>query len=292
MVRYSKLPFRLLCLRWGCNLTFSPMIVAKDFNSSEFARDSEFTTNKMDVPLVVQFAANDAYELSSAAEKVVGHCQAIDINCGCPQRWVMSEGYGSALLKKPDLISDMVRMTKERTNLPVSIKIRVDDDFRKTVDIVQRVEKVGVDWISVHGRTPKQKSTAPVNVEAIKLSKEHAHVPVIANGDVFSLREAQAFQEETKVDGVMAARGILQNPALYQGYDQVPMECVRDFIDISVSLGTPFHSVHQHLMFMLYNVHNRYEKREFNRIHSLHGVYDYFSSRDLHWTQPRSSVFI
>eukprot|EP01119_Soliformovum_irregulare_P017521 TRINITY_DN5227_c0_g1_i3.p1 TRINITY_DN5227_c0_g1~~TRINITY_DN5227_c0_g1_i3.p1 ORF type:complete len:140 (-),score=38.79 TRINITY_DN5227_c0_g1_i3:82-501(-) len=103
------------------------MIISKDFNASQFARDAEFTTNKEDRPLIVQFAANDAFELASASEKVIKYCDGIDINCGCPQRWVMSEGYGSALLNHPELIADMVRQTKMITNgIPVSIKIRID----------------------------------------------------------------------------------------------------------------------------------------------------------------------
>ena len=168
MVRYSKLPFRLLCRSYGVDVCYTPMIIAQGFNRSALARDVDFQTNAMDQPLIVQFGADNAVDVSTAAALACGYVQGIDINCGCPQRWAIQSGYGAALIQKPQLVAEMVRGIRAVCTLPVSIKIRVQDDLRRTVELVQAAERAGVTFITVHGRTPQQRKQ-PVNVEAIKL---------------------------------------------------------------------------------------------------------------------------
>ncbi|KAJ8778650.1 hypothetical protein J1605_013327 [Eschrichtius robustus] len=127
MVRYSKLAFRTLVRKYSCDLCYTPMIVAADFIRSIKARDSEFTTNQGDCPLIVQFAANDARILSDAARIVCPYANGIDINCGCPQRWALAEGYGACLINNPELVRDMVKQVRNQVENPrfsVSIKIR------------------------------------------------------------------------------------------------------------------------------------------------------------------------
>ena len=109
MVRYSKLPFRLLCRHYGVDVCYTPMIIAQGFNRSALARDIDFQTNAADQPLIVQFGADNANDLSTAAALACGYVQGIDINCGCPQRWAIQSGYGAALIHKPQLVADMVR---------------------------------------------------------------------------------------------------------------------------------------------------------------------------------------
>jgi len=226
---------------------------------------------------VIQFAANTPIELHNAAEKVKPYCDAIDINCGCPKKWVMQEGYGSALLTNPELISQMVKITTNNINIPVSIKIRIDKDLTKTVALAQQAERAGVAWISVHGRTYKERSSQLANWNAIKLIKESVQIPVMANGDIFSLEDACKAYEQTKVNGVLSARGILANPALFYGYNTVPTECVMDYMNIAINNGTIFKTIHQHLMMMLFNTHTKWEKIEFNSIQSTTGLIDYFT---------------
>ncbi|XP_068963096.1 tRNA-dihydrouridine(20a/20b) synthase [NAD(P)+]-like isoform X3 [Petaurus breviceps papuanus] len=199
MVRYSKLAFRTLVRKYNCDLCYTPMIVAADFVRSIKARDSEFTTNKGDCPLIVQFAANDAQLLSDAARIVCPYANGIDINCGCPQRWAITEGYGACLINKPELVQDMVRQVRSQVENPrfsVSIKIRIHDDLRRTVDLCRKAEATGVSWITVHGRNIEERHQ-PVHYDAIKIIKENLSVPVIANGDIKSLKEAENVQEIT-----------------------------------------------------------------------------------------------
>ncbi|KAJ8046381.1 tRNA-dihydrouridine(20a/20b) synthase [NAD(P)+]-like [Holothuria leucospilota] len=276
MVRYSKLAFRTLVRRYNSDLAFTPMIISESFIKSQKARDSEFTTNSEDHPLIVQFAANNANDFADAAELVAPYAQGVDLNCGCPQRWAMAEGYGAWLIKHPELVRDMVRTTKGRvdSDFTVSIKIRIHSDIRKTVELCQIAEHVGVSFLTVHGRTTTQRSE-PADMEAIRTIKENVSVPVFANGDVRTLQDAQMVREMTGVDGVMSARGMLQNPAMFAGYSETPLCCVQDWVDLGLSLGTPFTCFHHHLIQMLEQGLPKAEKKVFNVLTSTAGILDY-----------------
>ncbi|XP_071071618.1 tRNA-dihydrouridine(20a/20b) synthase [NAD(P)+]-like [Dasypus novemcinctus] len=279
MVRYSKLAFRTLVRKYSCDLCYTPMIVAADFVKSIKARDSEFTTNQGDCPLIVQFAANDARLLSDAACIVCPYANGIDINCGCPQRWAMAEGYGACLINKPELVQDMVKQVKNQVENPrfsVSIKIRIHDDLTRTVDLCRKAEATGVSWISVHGRTVEERHQ-PVHYDAIKIIKENMSIPVIANGDIKSLKEAENVWQITGADGVMVARGLLANPAMFAGYEETPLKCIWDWVDIALELGTPYMCFHQHLMYMMEKITSRQEKRVFNALSSTSAVLDYLT---------------
>ncbi|XP_028624738.1 tRNA-dihydrouridine(20a/20b) synthase [NAD(P)+]-like isoform X2 [Grammomys surdaster] len=255
------------------------MIVAADFVRSVKARDSEFTTNQGDCPLIVQFAANDARVLSDAALIVSPYANGIDINCGCPQRWAMADGYGACLINKPELVQDMVRQVRNRVESPrfsVSIKIRIHDDLAKTIDLCRKAEATGVSWITVHGRTVEERHQ-PVHYDAIKMIKENVSVPIVANGDIRSLKEAENVWQMTGTDGVMVARGLLTNPAMFAGYEETPLECLWDWVDIALELGTPFMCFHQHLMYMMEKITSRQEKKIFNALSSTSAVLDYLT---------------
>ncbi|XP_016402170.1 tRNA-dihydrouridine(20a/20b) synthase [NAD(P)+]-like, partial [Sinocyclocheilus rhinocerous] len=103
-----------------------------------------------------------------------------------------------------------------------------------------------VSWITVHGRTADERHQ-PVHYDAIKTIKDSLSIPVIANGDIKSMQDVEAVYELTGVDGVMAARGLLANPAMFAGYEETPLQCVWDWVDIAVEHGTPFTCFHHHL---------------------------------------------
>lgn len=285
MVRYSKLPFRTLVRKYGCDLAYTPMIISESFVKSAKARDCEFVTNKGDRPLIVQFAASNGKDLADAAELVYRHSDGVDLNCGCPQRWAMAEGYGAKLIKHPEKIRDMVTQVKGRLGaFPCSVKIRIHHDLAETVDLCRKAESAGASWIAVHGRTTEQRHQ-PVNYEAIKLIKESVTVPVVANGNITSEVDVEKVQRMTGVDGVMAAQGLLNNPAMFAGYVETPLPCVKDWVNISLSLGTHFTQFHHHLMFMLEKVQSKAERLVFNNLSSTTAVLDfledhYFSCDD------------
>ncbi|CAI5785227.1 tRNA-dihydrouridine20a/20b 20b synthase NADP+-like isoform X2 [Podarcis lilfordi] len=231
MVRYSKLPFRTLVRKYDCDLCYTPMIVAADFVRSVKARHSEFTTNQGDRPLIVQFAAKDAHVLAEAACIISPFADGVDVNCGCPQRWAMAEGFGACLINKPELVQEMVRLVRNQVENPmfsVSIKIRIHDDLKRTVDLCQKAEAAGVSWITVHGRNVEERHQ-PVHYDAIKIIKQSMSIPVIANGDIKSLKDVKDVHQKTGTDGIMVARGLLANPAMFAGYEETPLRCLQDW---------------------------------------------------------------
>ncbi|KAE8445820.1 hypothetical protein EG329_012878 [Mollisiaceae sp. DMI_Dod_QoI] len=253
MVRYSKLAFRETVALYGVDLTWTPMMLAKEFNRSAMARDSDFTTSPHAPPTIAQFGCNSPLEISRATTMIAPHVNGIDLNCGCPQSWACAETLGAALMHKRELVASMVssaKSTLESLGLAdkktVSIKIRVHKDLRETVDFVRTVQEAGVDFITIHGRMRSTPSSQPVNHDAIKLVAEHITIPKLSNGDVFTLSDAKEHAKFTGVDGVMSARGLLENPALFRGYENCPWEAVETFMERVIRAPLPFKLVVHH----------------------------------------------
>ncbi|KAK0114968.1 hypothetical protein ONS96_013442 [Cadophora gregata f. sp. sojae] len=230
MVRYSKLAFRQTVAQYGVDLTWTPMILAKEFNRSVLARDSDFTTCPNPPPTIVQLGVNSPLEIVRTTTLLAPHVNGIDINCGCPQSWACAETLGAALMHHPTLVASMVSSAKSTLHelgyegkKTISVKIRIHKDLRQTLDFVRQVEDAGVDFITVHGRMRSTRSSEPVNLDAIRVVKEHAKVPVVANGDVFSLADVERIVRETGVDGVMSARGLLECPGLFASPSSSPL---------------------------------------------------------------------
>ena len=229
MVRYSKLQFRSLVRQYNCDICFTPMILADSFVRSDKARDNEFSTNNEDKPLIVQFAANTLHDFLNAAEMVAPYCNGVDLNCGCPQRWAMKEGYGADLLQKPDLVKDLIYQVRNRIPNPftVSVKIRLLKDIRRTIEYCRVLEKAGASFLTVHARTPEMRND-PIDLDSLKLVRDSVKLPLIANGDVKDLKSAERLFNESNCDAVMSARGILTNPALFAGHSITPLSCVQN----------------------------------------------------------------
>ncbi|XP_066995039.1 tRNA-dihydrouridine(20a/20b) synthase [NAD(P)+]-like [Anabrus simplex] len=292
MVRYSKLPFRSLVRRYECNLCFTPMILAESFIKSPSARNIEFSTNSGDKPLIVQFAANNAYEFAMAAEMVAVSSNGVDLNCGCPQRWAMKEGYGADLLYKPDLLRDIVLQVRNRISLPytVSVKIRILDDIRKSVDLCQMLESTGISFITIHSRTPEQRSQ-PISMDALRLIRDSVRIPLIANGDVKNLEDAVKLYEETGCEGVMAARGILANPALFAGHPTTPLDCVKQWVEIALDYEVPFQAFHHHLQFMMEKILRKKERVFFSSLKTIESILTFLAEHcDLHFSKNEGNL--
>ncbi|KAK8901523.1 hypothetical protein QC760_009961 [Botrytis cinerea] len=254
MVRYSKLAFRETVAQYGVDLCWTPMILAKEFNRSVFARDSDFTTSPTSGPTIAQFGVCSPLEISRSTTLLAPYVNGVDINCGCPQSWACACSIGAALMHKRELVAEMVKEAKSALKRDgfegkktVSVKIRIHRDLRETIDFINTVQDAGVDFITIHGRMRSTPSSHPVNLEAIKLLTTHTTVPTLSNGDIFTLSDAFHHTSHTGVSGVMSARGLLENPALFAGYASTPWECVDVFMNQVLKQPIPFKLVVHHL---------------------------------------------
>jgi len=152
-------------------------------------------------------------------------------------------------------VRDLIRAARDRTgwSFPISVKIRLDPDLKRTNQLIETAIATGVSHISVHGRTRHQASTHPVDIAGIGFAVECARsrVPIVANGDMWSHKDAEFIRGATGARGVMSARGLLANPALFAGYDAAPIHAIQDFVKLSTAYALPFALAHKHIAFML-----------------------------------------
>lgn len=160
------------------------------------------------------------------------------------------------------------------------LKLRQLDFFSysKTINLCRQLEKCGVTFLTVHGRTATQKISEPSNVEFLNEIKKSISIPLIANGDVKTLNDANHLYERIQCDGIMSARGILSNPGLFHGHLTTPIQCVQNWIDITYNTeesAVTFQCFHHHLTFMMEKMMTRRMRVEFNNFTKKEPVYDF-----------------
>lgn len=219
MAGVTDLPFRLLCREQGCGLVCMEMVSAKAILYKNKNTKELLAVKPGERPVSLQLFGSDPVILSSIAGQLEdGPYDIFDINMGCPVPKIVKNGEGSALMKNPKLVeeilSSMVRVLKK----PVTVKIRkgFDDTCVNAVEIAKIAESCGVAAVAVHGRTREQYYSGKADWEIIRKVKEAVKIPVIGNGDVFTPQDAKRLTEETGCDGIMVARGAKGNPWIFK----------------------------------------------------------------------------
>lgn len=218
MAGVTDLPFRLLCKEQGAGLLCMEMVSAKAILYNNRNTESLLEIHPDELPVSLQFFGSDPKIMSEMAKRVEERpFSFLDINMGCPVPKVVKNGEGSALMKNPRLVYDIVSSIVRAIEKPVTVKIRkgFDDDHINAVEIARIAEEAGASAIAVHGRTREQYYSGKADWEIIRKVKEAVSVPVIGNGDVFSPRQAEDMFRETGCDGVMVARGAQGNPWIF-----------------------------------------------------------------------------
>lgn len=222
MAGVTDLPFRRLCRSMGAGIVVGEMVSCDP--SLRNSRKSRLRTrhDSEPSPRVVQIVGGDAQMLAqSAAYNVSQGAQIIDINMGCPAKKVCNKAAGSALLKDPLLVEQILNQVVAAVDVPVTLKIRTgwDEQNKNAVEIAKIAEQAGIQLLSVHGRTRACKFAGNAEYRTIKQVKDAVSIPVIANGDIDSPQKARQVLDMTGVDGLMIGRAAQGRPWIFQEID-------------------------------------------------------------------------
>lgn len=216
----SDPPFRALCKKHGADLMYTEFI-----SSEGLIRDAAKSLQKLDIyeyerPIGIQIFGSEIESMKQAAVMIEKtNPDIIDINYGCPVKKVACKGAGAGILQD---IPKMVRMTQEivkSTNLPVTVKTRLgwDDDTKFVVDTAERLQDIGIEAISIHGRTRKQMYKGEADWTLIGEVKNNPRmkIPVFGNGDIDSPEKALEYKNRYGVDGIMIGRASIGYPWVF-----------------------------------------------------------------------------
>ena len=218
MAGVTDLPFRLLCREQGAGLLCMEMVSAKAIYYNNRNTESLLEIHPDEQPVSLQLFGSDPAIMSEMAKRIEERPFAIlDINMGCPVPKVVKNGEGSALMKNPKLVYEIVSAIVKAISKPVTVKIRkgFDDDHVNAVEIAKIIEEAGAAAVAVHGRTREQYYSGKADWDIIRQVKEAVSIPVIGNGDVTIPQKADELVKQTGCDGVMIARGDQGNPWIF-----------------------------------------------------------------------------
>ena len=218
--------YRRIVKSMGCGLIETEMVSTRAVMHLNRKTREMLHMTDYERPIAQQIFGSDSESFKIAAEYIYENMspEIIDINMGCPVTKVaVKSGAGSALLKNPDKIEDIIKTVVETVPIPVTAKIRSGWDENNALEIAKIIEDSGASAITVHPRTRHQRYDVPADWSIIKEIKEELSIPVIGNGDIRTCYDAKAMLDFTDCDAVMIGRGILGNPWIVK-------QCI-DYID-------------------------------------------------------------
>ena len=218
MAGICDLPFRLLCKEQGCDILYTEMVSAKGMYYNNKNTEPLIMKDEREKPIGAQIFGSEPLLMAEQARRLEDKgFDFIDVNMGCPVPKIVNNGEGSALMKNPKLIGEIVHELVKACTIPVTIKIRAgfNEEAKNAPEIARIAEAEGVSAIAVHGRTREQYYQGKADWEIIRQVKETVKVPVIGNGDVSSGEDVLAIKKQTGCDSVMIGRAAKGNPWIF-----------------------------------------------------------------------------
>lgn len=217
MAGVSNISYREIIKEMGAGLIYSEMISTMGIVYNGKKTIDLINFNESERPISIQIFGSDLNSFVTAAKYIEEnfHPDIIDINMGCPvPKVAIKSQAGSALLKDPNKIYEIVKAVVDNTNTPITVKIRSgwDDKHINAVEVAKKIESAGASAIAIHARTRSQGYTGNANWNIIKEVKENVKIPVIGNGDITSPILAKKMLDETGCDAIMIGRATLGNP--------------------------------------------------------------------------------
>lgn len=209
--------YRRICRRWGAALTYTEMVSAKGLYYND--KKTKDLTEIDGHPCAVQIFGSDSAVMAEIVPKVLeSGCDMIDINMGCPAPKIAGNGDGSALMKNPALMGEIMRSVADASPLPVTAKIRKGWSASgiNAVECAKILEANGAAAIAIHGRTREEYYSGTADWDIIRDVKRAVSVPVIGSGDIWTAGDAVRMLEYTGCDAVMIARGAEGNPFIFK----------------------------------------------------------------------------
>ena len=242
MAGVTDLPFRLLCKEMGAGLVCMEMISAKAlYYKNKNTRDM-LHIDPREVPVSLQLFGSDPDCIAQMAKEIEELPFAVlDINMGCPVPKVFGNGDGSALMKNPKLVAEIVEKTARAIKKPVTVKMRtgVDDQHINAPEIAHICEECGAAAVAVHGRTREQYYSGQADWNVIAEVKRRVKIPVIGNGDIRSAKDVLEMKRITDCDGFMIGRGAEGNPWIFRQIlhaletgEELPKPSIEEMCDV------------------------------------------------------------
>jgi len=215
----TDLAFRTLCRELGAGLTYTEMVSAKALCYQDKKSIPLLKLGEAETPAAAQIFGSDPVSMQEGAAIAheISKADFIDINMGCPVPKVAGNGDGSGLMRDPDRAVRIAQAVLRGAGCPVTVKMRLgwDKGSINCVELAKELERVGVSAIAVHGRTRNQMYSGTANWDWIREVKQALSIPVIANGDIVSPKDAVRIMSYTGADIAMIGRGIFGNPWLF-----------------------------------------------------------------------------
>lgn len=223
MAGVTDLPFRLLCREMGCGLLYTEMVSAKAILYNNKNTESLLTVTAGENPISVQLFGSEPQIMADIAKRIEEKpFDIIDVNMGCPVPKVVNNGEGSALMKNPKLVGQIVEAMAKAVKKPVTVKLRAgfNSESINAPEIAHIVQESGGAAVAVHGRTREQYYSGHADWNVIRQVKEKIKIPVIGNGDILCGNDAIRMMEQTGCDAVMIGRGARGNPWIFRQISQ------------------------------------------------------------------------
>ena len=217
---FTDAVMRTLCEEQGASLTYTEMVSAKGLYYGG-SKTSDLTYIPEGAgPTAIQIFGSEPEIMAFAARELSSlKNEVLDINMGCPVPKVVRNGDGSALMRNPELVYEIVKAVAAAAGKPVTVKIRKGFDTPNAVEVALAAQEGGAAAVCVHGRTRSEYYSGSVDRSIIKDVKEALDIPVIASGDVTDAETGMSMLAETGCDMVMIGRGALGNPWIFRELD-------------------------------------------------------------------------
>lgn len=219
MAGITDMPFRALCREQGATFSYTEMISAKALYYKNKNTLPLLQVADGERPIAVQLFGSEPELLAQEALKLEeGPYDVFDVNMGCPVPKVVNNGEGSALMRDPEKIGQIVSAMTKVLHKPVTIKIRkgFSADQINAVEVAKRAEDAGAAAIAIHGRTREEYYSGHADYDIIRQVKEAVSIPVMGSGDIYKGKDAKRMLDETGCDAVMIARGARGNPWIFR----------------------------------------------------------------------------